>query len=143
VSTPVDILLVEDNPDDADLTLRALRNASPTARVEHVEDGAKAIDFLFGNGSAGRAPRFILLDLKLPKVDGLEVLRRIKRDPRTRRIPVVMLTSSSEERDVAESYEIGVSSYIVKPVNFDEYLALVADVVHYWSERNTLPSRGG
>jgi two-component system, response regulator len=136
----VDILLVEDNPDDAELTLRALRKAINTDRLMHVDDGAKAIDYLLGADATTDAPlpRFVLLDLKLPKVDGLEVLRRIKTDSRTRTIPVVILTSSKEDRDIAESYDLGVNSYIVKPVNFDQYISIVGDVGRYWNEVNTL-----
>src|SRR5262245_19781311 len=119
----VDILLVEDNPDDAELTLRALRKSINTDRLVHVDDGAKAIDFLLGGADAEASPpKFVLLDLKLPKVDGLEVLRRIKANERTRAIPVIVLTSSKEDRDIAESYLLGVKSYIVKPVNFDQYI---------------------
>jgi two-component system, response regulator len=132
-----DLLLVEDNPDDAELTLRALGKTITTERVLHVDDGAKAIEALFGPGAP---PRFILLDLKLPKVDGLEVLRRIKSDERTRAVPVVVLTSSQEDRDVAESYRLGVNSYIVKPVNFEQYIAIVSQVGRYWRELNTLPA---
>lgn len=136
---PIDILLVEDNPDDAELTLRALRKTISTDRLMHVDDGAKAIDFLLGGtDEAAPTPKFVLLDLKLPKVDGLEVLRRIKSDHRTRTIPVVVLTSSKEDRDLVESYQLGVNSYIVKPVGFDQYISLIADVGRYWNELNTV-----
>ncbi len=134
----VDVLLVEDNPDDAELTLRALRKTNAADRLLHVDDGAKAIDFLF-NDADSRLPRFILLDLKLPKIDGLEVLRRVKGDQRTRTIPVVILTSSKEERDVVTSYDLGVNSYIVKPVGFDQYMRTVSDVGRYWNDLNQLP----
>lgn len=134
----VDVLLVEDNPDDAELTLRALRKSNATDRLLHVDDGAKAIDFLFSEDGP-KLPRFILLDLKLPKIDGLEVLRRVKGDERTRTIPVVILTSSKEERDVATSYDLGVNSYIVKPVGFDQYMRTVSDVGRYWHDLNQLP----
>jgi CheY-like chemotaxis protein len=134
----VEVLLVEDNPDDAELTLRALRKSNAADRLLHVDDGAKAIDFLF-NDVCARLPRFILLDLKLPKIDGLEVLRRVKGDQRTRTIPVVILTSSKEERDVMTSYDLGVNSYIVKPVGFDQYMRTVSDVGRYWNDLNQLP----
>jgi len=134
----VDVLLVEDNPDDAELTLRALRKSNAADRLLHVDDGAKAIEFLFGQ-DGGKLPRFILLDLKLPKIDGLEVLRRVKGDQRTRTIPVVILTSSKEERDVMTSYDLGVNSYIVKPVGFEQYMRTVSDVGRYWHDLNQLP----
>ncbi|HKY01503.1 MAG TPA: response regulator [Burkholderiales bacterium] len=134
----VDILLVEDNPDDAELTLRALRKSNATDKLLHLDDGAKAIDYLF-NPACAKLPRFILLDLKLPKIDGLEVLRRVKGDQRTRGVPVVVLTSSKEERDVMASYGLGVNSYVVKPVSFDHYMRIVADVGRYWNELNQLP----
>ncbi len=139
----VDILLVEDNPDDAELTLRALRKDHSNESLLHAEDGARAVDYLFGLGEfSGRdvrlLPKVVLLDLKLPKVDGLEVLRRIKSDERTRSVPVVMLTSSNEERDVRQSYEYGVNSYIVKPVSFDDYIAKVSAVGRYWMTFNQL-----
>jgi CheY-like chemotaxis protein len=139
----VEILLVEDNPDDAELALRALSRSISTERVVRVDDGAKAISLLFGNDEPGISPAFVLLDLKLPKVDGLEVLRRIKADPRTRHIPVVVLTSSKEDRDIELSLALGANSYVVKPVNFDQYVAVVADVGRYWTEINTGVRTGG
>ncbi len=140
----IEVLLVEDNPNDAELTLRALRSSVPRERLAHVDDGVKALEILFGDrGLAARTgasmPRMILLDLKLPKVDGLEVLRRVKTDDRTRAIPVVVLTSSKEERDINESYRLGVNSYLVKPVGFDEYVAAVADAGRYWMALNQPP----
>lgn len=137
----VDILLVEDNPDDADLALRAVRGSGRAPRMAHVDDGVRALEFVFGTGEfAGRGavalPRVVLLDLKLPRMDGLEVLRRLRDDERTRPIPVVMLTSSKEERDVLESYRCGVNSYVVKPVNFDAYSRTLTEVVHYWLDIN-------
>jgi CheY-like chemotaxis protein len=137
----VEILLVEDNPDDAELTLRALRTVSATERLLHVDDGAKAVEFLFGPSAPATLPRLVLLDLKLPKLDGLEVLRRIKADARTRTLPVVVLTSSEEARDVAESYALGANSYVVKPVSFDRYIATVAEVGRYWAHLDSVPKR--
>jgi len=133
-----DVLLVEDNADDADLTRSALQRASIADGVVHVEDGAQAIDYLFGDAAGARAAtlKFILLDLKLPKVDGLEVLRRVRADERTRKLPVVILSSSQERRDIEESYRLGVSSYIVKPIAFDQYMAVVADLGRYWGQLN-------
>lgn len=141
----VEILLVEDNPDDVELTLHALRKHNLANRIEVVRDGAEALEFIFATGAyAGRnvenGPRVILLDLKLPKVDGLEVLRRVKADPRTRRIPVVMLTSSREERDIVESYSLGVNSYITKPVDFDQFTEAVRQVGLYWLLLNQPPT---
>lgn len=133
----VEILLVEDNARDAELTLRALRQQNLANRIVHVKDGQEAIDWLFGQGNyQGRdinhRPKVVLLDLKLPKVDGLEVLRAMRADERTKLIPVVVLTSSREERDVVESYRIGVNSFIVKPVGFENFSAAVAEAGHYW-----------
>jgi CheY-like chemotaxis protein len=127
----VEILLVEDNPDDLELTLRALRKANIANHIHIARDGAEALEFVFCEGPhASRkiedTPKMILLDLKLPRVDGLEVLQRLKGDERTRAIPVVVLTSSKEQRDIVESYQLGVNSYIVKPVNFEGFLAAVA-----------------
>lgn len=132
-----EILLVEDNPQDLELTQRALRLAHVTNRIQVARDGAEALDFIFGQGEhAGRnvddSPKFILLDLKLPKIDGLEVLKRLKGDPRTKAIPVVMLTSSKEQSDLIESYQLGVNSYIVKPVNFEGFVAAVQQLGMYW-----------
>ncbi|MGB8169630.1 MAG: response regulator [Chthoniobacteraceae bacterium] len=144
----VEILLVEDNPQDLELALRALQKANLTNRIHTVRDGAEALDFVFGEGEhAGRkienGPKVILLDLKLPKVDGLEVLRRLKGDPRTRTIPVVVLTSSKEQNDVVESYHLGVNSYIVKPVNFESFAAAVQQLGMYWLLLNQPPTLKG
>jgi CheY-like chemotaxis protein len=140
----IDILLVEDTSQDLELTLRALRKANLVNRIEVARDGAEAIDIIFCEGAhAGRriedAPKVILLDLKLPKVDGLEVLQRVKGDPRTKTIPVVVLTSSKEQKDVVESYQLGVNSYIVKPVNFDRFASAVQDLGMYWMLLNQPP----
>ena len=142
-STAVDILLVEDNPNDVELATRALRKAKLANPIFVVSDGAQALDFLFRTGAfAGRpphTPKVVLLDLKLPKVDGLEVLRRLKGDERTRMIPVVVLTSSREESDVVESYKLGVNSYIVKPVDFEQFLTAVERLGLYWLLLNESP----
>jgi CheY-like chemotaxis protein len=140
----VEILLVEDNPSDAELTLRALKKSNLANRVLHVKDGAEALEFLFANGTydgrnVERTPRVILLDLKLPKVNGIEVLRRIKADERTRTIPVVVMTSSREDRDLEESYALGVNSYIVKPVEFENFVKSVSELGFYWLLLNQTP----
>ncbi|MCC7451971.1 MAG: response regulator [Anaerolineae bacterium] len=132
----VEILLVEDTPDDEELTLHALRRRKLANHIQVVRDGAEALEWIFRTGSyadrANHNPKLILLDLKLPKVDGLEVLRRIKADPYTRTIPVVVLTSSREERDIVESYHLGVNSYITKPVDFEQFTEAVQQVGFYW-----------
>src|SRR3990172_2784768 len=140
----VEILLVEDNPNDAELGLRALKKHNLTNSIHLVKDGAEALDFIFGTGAyvgrkIGNKPKVIFLDLKLPKVDGLEVLRKVKSDERTRTIPIVVLTSSHEERDLVESYKLGVNSYIVKPVDFDKFIQAVAQLGMYWMLLNKQP----
>jgi len=126
----LEILLVEDNPNDAEMTMRALRRHNLVNRVQWVKDGAEALERLAA--SEGQKPKLVLLDLKMPKVDGIEVLRRMKADPALRAIPVVIMTSSNEERDVAESYRLGANSYIVKPVGFEDFLETVAKIGLYW-----------
>ena len=141
----VDILLVEDNPYDAELTLRALRNKGLSDKLVTCSDGVEALDFLFGNGIyAGRnlteRPKVIFLDLKLPRINGLEVLQRIKNDARTRTIPVVILTSSQEDLDITRSYDLGVNSYMVKPVDFDQFFQVVEGLGLYWLFLNKAPN---
>jgi len=144
----VELLLVEDNPQDLELALRALRKANVVNRIQVARDGEEALDFIFGQGAfAGRelrdGPRLILLDLKLPKIDGLEVLRRLKGDPRTKMIPVVVLTSSKEQSDLIASYQLGVNSYIVKPVNFERFTDAVRELGLYWLLLNQFPIKEG
>jgi CheY-like chemotaxis protein len=130
-----EILLVEDNPNDVTLTLHAFKTANLANTIHVARDGVEALDFLFGSGDdeqAPKRPRVVLLDLKLPKIDGHEVLKRIKGDPRTCGIPVVVLTSSSEERDVMRTYDVGANSYIVKPVDFEQFTESVRDIGKYW-----------
>jgi len=142
----VEILLVEDNPNDAELTLRALKKNHLANQVVVVTDGEEALDFIFARGAysnrkVGNGPKVILLDLKLPKVDGLDVLKIVKGDPRTKIIPVVVLTSSKEENDIVESYALGVNSYIVKPVDFDKFMESVNTLGLYWLLLNQSPIR--
>jgi two-component system, response regulator len=138
-----DILLVEDNPVDAEFTLRALRKANIATRVEHAADGVEALDYLFGSGAwagrrGGAMPRFVLLDLHLPRMSGLQVLARLRGDSRTRALPVVMLTSSRDVRDISESYRIGANSYVFKPGEYPDLITLLADVVRYWMRINQI-----
>lgn len=144
-SRVVEILLIEDNPNDVELTLHAFEKNRLGNRIYVVRDGAEALDFLFATGAyAGRncldVPKLILLDLKLPKVSGIEVLKRIRSDPRTKLIPVVALTCSREERDVDECYNLGVNSYIVKPVEFDKFTEVVDQLGWYWLLTNQPPT---
>jgi CheY-like chemotaxis protein len=141
---PISIVLVEDNPTDAELTIRALRRSRIGNQIQLLEDGAEALDFLFCRGnyahrSMTNQPKVILLDLKLPRISGLEVLRQLKADPRTQRIPVVVLTSSAEDQDMIESYQLGVNSYIVKPVDFEQFNQAVQQLGFYWILFNQLP----
>ncbi|MBD2681240.1 MULTISPECIES: response regulator [Nostoc] len=144
---PISILLVEDNPTDAELTIRALRRARIGNQIQLLKDGAAALDFIFCQGEYARRtmtsqPKVILLDLKLPKVSGLEVLRQLKSDPRTQKIPIVVLTSSAEDRDMLDSYQFGVNSYIVKPVDFEQFNQAVQQLGFYWVFLNQLPAFG-
>jgi len=147
ISQVVEILLVEDNATDAELAMRTLKKNNLANNLVWVKDGAEALDFLFTRGEYSdrngcAPPRVVLLDLRLPKVDGMEVLRVIKDDARTQAIPVVVLTSSQEDRDVAESYKLGVNSYISKPVEFDAFAKTVAELGMYWLLYNHPPVVG-
>ena len=140
----IEILLVEDNPNDEELTLYALKRNNISNHIRVVRDGAEALEYLFCTGpyahrEINNPPKVVLLDLKLPKVDGLEVLKKIKADACTRTIPVVMLTSSREERDIIESYQLGVNSYIVKPVDFEQFTEVVRQLGLYWMLLNQTP----
>lgn len=140
----IEILLVEDSPYDAELTIRELKRHHLANKLIHLKDGAEALDFIFGTGAytgrdTSKHPKVVLLDLKLPKVDGLEVLRAMKKNETTRKIPVVVMTSSQEQRDVVDSYHLGVNSYIVKPVDFDHFSKAVSDLGCYWVLLNHSP----
>ena len=133
----VEILLVEDNPHDAELTIRSLRKVNLANQLIHLHDGAEALDFLFARGmyadrNIGNRPKVILLDIKMPKVDGIEVLRQLKLNEATRTIPVVIMTSSKEEQDIITSYDLGVNSYVVKPVDFEGFAKAVSELGFYW-----------
>lgn len=140
----IEVLLVEDNSSDAEMTIRALKRNNLANRLLHVRDGAEALDFLFAEGEyTGRhlenTPKLILLDLKMPKVNGIEVLQRIKNDAKTRKIPVVVLTSSKEDPDIRECYNLGVNGYVVKPVEFDQFYKAISDLGLYWLIVNQPP----
>jgi two-component system response regulator len=144
-NTEIEVLLVEDNMDDAALTIRALKAKNLSNNLVHLKDGAEALDYIFRKGVYANTvlenmPRLVLLDLKMPKVNGLEVLEKIKSDPTTRGIPVVVLTSSAEDPDIKKCYELGVNSYIVKPVEFDNFAETVADLGMYWMVLNRTTS---
>lgn len=139
-----EIILVEDNPSDAELTIRALRKNNIINGLLHLQDGEEALEYVFGTGryegrNVADLPKVILLDLKMPKISGLQVLEKIKSDERTRIIPVVLLTSSKEDNDIKEGYKLGVNSYIVKPVGFDNFVKAVSDVGLYWLLVNQPP----
>jgi CheY-like chemotaxis protein len=146
LAAKVEIVIVEDNPNDAELMLRVFRKHNMANQIVLLKDGAEALRFFFApDGSAPATAnvglKIVLLDLKLPKIDGIEVLRRLKSDERMREIPVVILTSSSEERDVKDAYELGVNSYVTKPIQFDEFAKAVADLGLYWLMLNKRPTR--
>jgi CheY-like chemotaxis protein len=139
--TDVDILLVEDNHDEAELTIRSLRKIDSHSKLVHIDDGAEALDFIFArNKYSGRqlenAPKMILLDLKLPKVNGLEILKQVKGNSTTKKTPVILLTSSQEERDIEDGYLSGANSYIVKPNSFETYTKTISELGHYWMQLN-------
>ena len=140
----LDILLVEDNINDAELTLRALGRNPGIKHFKHLRNGEEAINFIFGRGeyrdrNVNQLPKLIVLDLKMPKVDGLEVLREVRQNPITQSIPVVMLTSSRENKDLLESYRLGINSYVVKPLDYEDYEVTVAQIVSYWVKLNQFP----
>jgi two-component system, response regulator len=140
----IEILLIEDNLHEAELTIRSLKKYNLANRLKHIDDGAEALDFIFSTGKFSNSkspfnPKLILLDLKLPKVDGLEILGKLKANESTKAIPVVVLTSSKEEKDIIESYKLGVNSYIVKPVNFDSFAHAISELGLYWLILNQHP----
>jgi len=139
--TIVDILLVEDSVEDAEMAIRALKKSNLANNLLHLQDGQEALDYLFTDSDESRTqlPRLILLDLKMPKVDGLQVLRRLKSNQRLKRIPVVIMTSSKEESDIVESYDLGVNAYIVKPVDLNQFIKAVTDVGLFWLVLNHVP----
>jgi two-component system response regulator len=143
-SREVEIVLVEDNPNDAELAMRALKEYNLANKLMWLKDGVEALDFIFAQGqyadrSIEDVPKVVLLDLKLPRVDGLEVLEKVKSDTRTKSIPVVVLTSSSEERDIIASYNLGVNSYVIKPVDFDKFVDAAKEIGLYWMLLNKPP----
>ena len=141
---PIDVLLVEDNPDDTELTTHALTQGNQSLRLLHLKDGVEALNFILnakvnGNHKIQQNLKLVLLDLKLPRLDGLEVLRKIRENEDTKTMPVVILTSSRERRDIAEAYRLGVNSYVVKPVSFDNYVTIISSLAFYWSVVNEKP----
>ena len=139
INSPADILLVEDNQEDAELTIRALKKQNLANNLIHLHDGEEALDYLFSK-ELGHLPKLVLLDLKMPKVDGIEVLRKLKTDEIRRVIPVVLLTSSREEKDIVESYKLGVNAYIVKPVEFEKLVSAVSEIGLFWLILNQTPN---
>ncbi|GAB1718866.1 MAG: response regulator [Nitrosospira sp.] len=141
----VEIVLVEDNPSDAELTIRALKKNNLANHLIWLKDGAEALEFLFCTGPHANRPqaqpKLILLDLKMPKVDGIEVLRRVKEDENLKSVPVVVMTSSNEDQDIVESYKLGVNSYLVKPVEFEQFLEVASNAGFYWLLINRVPER--
>ena len=142
----VEVLLVEDNPDDTELTVHALTEGNKSLHLLHLKNRVKALNYIHGkktedngNGKVHNGLRLVLLDLKLPKLDGLEVLRKIREDERTKSLPVVILTSSREKRDITEAYKLGVNSYVVKPVGFDNFVRTISSIAVYWSQINEKP----
>ena len=147
-NSDAEILLVEDSMDDAEMTIRALKRVNLANNLVHVEDGQEALDYLFGNGNFSnrkhsKQPKVVLLDIKMPRVDGIEVLRQIKSNDATRMIPVVIMTSSGEEKDMIASYSLGVNSYVVKPVNFEKFATAVSELGLYWLLTNHTPKQAG
>ncbi len=142
----IEILLVEDNPDDAALAIRALKKNNLANRLTHLKDGVEALEFIYGTGAyegrnTSQTPKVILLDLKMPKINGIEVLQKLKSDPATRTIPVVVLTSSAEDPDIKKCYELGANSYIVKPVEFDSFTAKISELGMYWMVLNRITGK--
>lgn len=137
---PIEILLIEDNPNDAELTMRAFKKSNITNKIMHLKDGEEAINYIFPENSEKQLlPKLILLDLKLPKVDGIQILKRLKSNDHTKLIPVVVLTSSQEEKDIIESYKLGVNSYVTKPIEFEKFVTIVSNLGLYWILVNQSP----
>ena len=141
----IEIILVDDNPNDAELAIRALKKHNMANKMVHLKDGAEALEFIFGKNNSAETltvqPKLILLDIKMPKVDGIEVLRKLKSDPRTKKIPVVVMTSSQEGKDIVESYNLGVNAYVVKPLDFHEFVNTVKEIGLFWILINKIPEQ--